>query len=346
MKDSTLDQFFERSELACALSDTEKTKLESFQNNPKEPIFIQILIGAGAWLASLFIMLFIGVSDIVGDEMGAVALGIMTLITGLVLRKFNTTFFHQLSLAMVSTAHILIMYGTTNMSDMREIALCLLIHLGLTIVVYPFYESSIYRFVAPFTVTLLAFFWQGQEHVPIVFHILVFCQILAISMLLLQTKWSKPLRPLAYSGLFGLPTILMLAYEWMSNSFSQRDLIPSGPATIMVCIGLIVLICYLSDDWRTNKTSRALILITIFLSLFTTPAILTGVGLLVLGHGLQKTLISVLAYGYLPLSLTCYYYFMGVDLSQKSWVMMASGLLLLGTRFGLSKLPQQQEVSQ
>lgn len=340
---SALSQFFSQAKLAPLLSDGEKARLEDFNTKPHDPLFVDILVGAGAWIASVFIMVFIGASGIVGDETGAIALGIAAIVIGLALRQIQATFTNQLSLALVSTAYILIMYGAANILNHDEVTLCLIIHLGLTILLYPLYNSSIYRFLAPFTLYIFAFFWIGEEHHPNIFHLLVFCQVTLISLLLHQSRWSLALRPLAYSALFGLPTIFMLQYGNHFGNFGHDTLTPSWPSSILLCAALILLICFFSPKWRSDPTSRVAILIIVLLSIFTTPTILMGIGLFILGHGLQRQLITVLAYTYMPLALSSYYYFMQVDLSQKSWIMMASGLLLLITRFLFSTLPLPQE---
>lgn len=342
MKETPLSRFFTHPDFDTCLQDEEKIQLAAFDTTGKEPIFIKILVGAGAWLASVFIIVFIVASGMVGNETGAVVLGLFSLILGLAVKKINTTFSTQMSLALVSTAHILITLGVVNIYNKEEIGICLLVHSVLTLLIYPLYKSAIYRFLAPLTMGILAFSWLTEKELPLFFHILILCQIGCITLFFHQTKWSSTFRPLAYSGLFLLPGLLMLNHAHTFDLFNQPDLINMWPSTIIVTISLFLLICHFSDDWKQDQTTRAALLITILLAIFTTPAILTAIGLFILGHGLQKTIITVLAFGYMPLSLTSYYYFMGVDLAHKSWIMMASGLLLLGTRFLLSKIPEQQ----
>jgi uncharacterized membrane protein len=72
------------------------------------------------------------------------------------------------------------------------------------------------------------------------------------------------------------------------------------------------------------------------LAAVTTPGVLAAIGLLVLGHARRDALLLAMGTAFFPIFIVVFYYEMEVSLLAKSYILMASGAVLLAARWFLN----------
>ena len=306
------------------------------EGESKDPIYIRILAGIGAWFAALFLILFLGISGIVVSRSGAIICGIIFLAGAIgIVRVSKATFLSQLSLALAFSGNILVLVGFAMAFEMRDLSTVVIAHAIICAVVYPLYSNSIYRFLAPIALVALATAWIVEEKVFVFMHVLIAAEILLAGILLLGKKRHASLKPLIYSSATMLPATLLFmnltqAGPWR-NDFGE----PLWPSNILLVAGLIYLYFHLSGGLKRRREPWLIlaILSTILLSIFTTPGILVAICLLVMGYAFGNRTLTALSYLFLPCFLVLFYYAMNIDLAHKSLVVAGSGVVLLVVRW-------------
>jgi len=176
----------------------------------KDPMYIRILYGLGAWFAALFLILFIGISQMFESGAASIFIGITFLVAAIVITRVSkAVFLSQLSLALAFAGNILILVGVIAEIEKPDVLIILITHAVVCAVVYPLYVSSIYRFLAPIALVVLATVWIVDDEVFFLMHFLIAAEMILAGVLLLHRKLPSLLIPLAYSAAVMLPATLL-----------------------------------------------------------------------------------------------------------------------------------------
>jgi len=303
---------------------------------PEDPLYIRILLGAGAWFAAVFLVLFLLAADILEGGSETIGFGFVFLVAAIVIaiaRKI--TFLSQLSLALTFAGNGMVVVGVAIESDMNSFSAVVIAHAAVCAAVYPLCANSIYRFLAPTLLATLATVWIIEEEAFVLIHALIAAETLAAGVLLLRkTSPGRMLKPLVYSAA-AMPaaTLLILSHTqieiWRTN-FDQ----PMWPSSVLLAGGLAYLYLDLAGGLKRLGEPWMILAIvsTILLGAFTTPGILAAVGLLVAGYAFGDRILTIMSYIFLPLFLVIFYYALNIDLAHKSWVIGGSGAVLLAAR--------------
>jgi len=170
---------------------------------PKDPVYIRILSGIGAWFASLFLIGFLGFSRIITNDGGAIITGVILLATAVFLaKKCTSTFPSQLSLAFAFAGNVMVVGGLMELllhshSSGHEMLVLLLSHAVVCTTIYILYPSVVYRFAAPLAFVIIATIWASVEVEAFwVMHLLVAGEMLLLGVLLLHTRRTAFIQPL------------------------------------------------------------------------------------------------------------------------------------------------------
>jgi len=164
--------------------------------------------------------------------------------------------------------------------------------------------------------------------------------------LLLHEKVKKLYDPVAYalictllglavmqSGLMGEPKLdPVLGFEiWLPNFIAG--------------FGLLYLLSHAVGGFKKQMDSQAIVIAVgvILLALFTNAGILLSIMLTVFGRMNHRRLVSFIGWISLTGFLIYYYYQMDFSLETKSYVLLGSGILLLGIRLILNALVTRKE---
>ena len=304
----------------------------------KDPIYIRLLLGIGAWFSAIFLILFLYRSDILELQrgMGAIICGIIFLVGAIFIdRASKVTFLNQLTLALAFAGNILILVGAADEFAWGDLSNVLITHTVICIVIYPIYANSIFRFFAPTALAVFATVWIIEEKIFVLMHVLIAAEALLAGILLLPKKRPPFLTPLAYSAAAMLPATLLfmnliLPITWRID-FNE----PMWPSSLLLAGGLLYLLFHLAGGTKGFREPWLILafLSTLLLGIFTTPGIPVAIGLLIVGYAFGDRILTALSFLFLPCFLVVFYYAPNVDLAYKSWVITGSGVLLLVVRW-------------
>ena len=313
----------------------------------RPPLYLRILTGFGAWVAALFVILFMAMIDLLDTGLPALAWGLVFLAAGIFISRVSRAVFHeQLALALVMAGNLMVLFGGVDLLKLRDELAVLVIHGLVCLIVSPLFANAVYRFLAPIGLAVLATFWLVETRQFVLIHPLLALETLLAGGLLRWTRRPAGLTPLAYAAAATLPgTLLFLHFtqkKFWRIGFSE----PLWPSSLLLALGLSWVYLQLAGGFGQLRRFWLwlAILATWLLGVFTTPGILVVIGLLLFGEADDDRLLKLLAYLFLPAFLWVYYYALHIDLATKSYLVAGSGLVLLAVR-GLVCWLERREVT-
>jgi hypothetical protein len=327
-----------------------ETYLEERESRRGDPIHIKLLAGFGAWLSALFFFAFLFVSDLVPKSCGPmIAHGVFYLGAAVLLRRSSATIFAtQFALVLSITGNLLVISGI-GVEIHREPA-CLLVLCAcqavLCAIVYPVFNDAIYRFLSPLAVIGLAVAWISDRGMQDFLHLLIVAETVATGALFFLVQDRGRLRPLRYAMVASLPATILLVTLLATAIGVTRDLgkTPLWPSSAVLAAALIALFIRLGGRARLKEEWMVVAIVAvILLGAITSPGVLVAIGLLVMGYALGERILLGMAFMFLPVFLTLFYYALDVNLAYKSWTLAGSGAVLLATRWILGSRPWARE---
>lgn len=333
------------------------------------PVYLRILTLIGALIASGFFFLFLAISGIL-DEDGFLILGLVFVAAayGLLVaaKKSNPilqVFFITCSFTILAVGKILFVIGFVEMfgdlfslrsrGDQRVALLGIGLATVLTYKLFPFvldrFISSCF-FLGLFIEIVIALPDLDSDVMPVVaawiMNFFFLTYMICAGFLLLHEKVKKLYDPVAYalictllglavmqSGLMGEPKLEpVLGFEiWLPNFIAG--------------FGLLYLLSHAVGGFKKQMDSQAIVIAVgvILLALFTNAGILLSIMLTVFGRMNHRRLVSFIGWISLTGFLIYYYYEMDFSLETKSYVLLGSGILLLGIRLILNALVTRKE---
>ncbi len=322
------------------------------------PWFVRALSGFGAWVASWFLIAFLSIGVAVGEEAGAIFLGL--LLTGgavLVRHAGSSVFLTQLALSTGLAGQGLFIGGVAALTESEKAgAFATLVLQAVLLFVYP---DAIQRFLSSlFGSFALLFLLRTAAPGVLVDVGLVGLTVLAHHLFLQQGRlqrgqWGALVNPAA----FGLVTTLLCSlvvrtwFHRVPGVFREDSAeLPVGVLTL----GLAVVTLY--SAWRVLEETHAdpggTAGVTAFASLglmavltLQTPGVIAAIGVLLLGFHRRSVVLLGMAVVFILTFGVGYYYDLEFTLLVKSLALLGSGLVLLGLRlFILRRFPAAEEV--
>ena len=333
------------------------------------PVYLRILTLIGALIASGFFFLFLAISGIL-DEDGFLILGLVFVAAayGLLVaaKKSNPilqVFFITCSFTILAVGKILFVIGFVEMFDnlfsstLRGAIWAATLGISLaTVLTYKLFSFVLDRFISSCFLfgsligAVIALPDLDGDVMPVVaawvmtFFFLAY--MICAGFLLLHEKVKKLYDPVAYALIC---TLLGLAVM-QSGSMSDPKLDPVLGFEIwlpnfIAGFGLLYLLSHAVGGFKKQMDSQAIVIAVgvILLALFTNAGILLSIMLTVFGRMNHRRLISFIGWISLTGFLIYYYYEMDVSLETKSYVLLGSGILLLGIRLILNALVTRKE---
>ena len=333
------------------------------------PVYLRILTLIGALIASGFFFLFLAISGIL-DEDGFLILGLVFVAAayGLLVaaKKSNPilqVFFITCSFTILAVGKILFVIGFVEMFDnlfsstLRGAIWAATLGISLaTVLTYKLFSFVLDRFISSCFLfgsligAVIALPDLDGDVMPVVaawvmtFFFLAY--MICAGFLLLHEKVKKLYDPVAYALIC---TLLGLAVM-QSGSMSDPKLDPVLGFEIwlpnfIAGFGLLYLLSHAVGGFKKQMDSQAIVIAVgvILLALFTNAGILLSIMLTVFGRMNHRRLISFIGWISLTGFLIYYYYEMDFSLETKSYVLLGSGILLLGIRLILNALVTRKE---
>ena len=349
-----------RDVLPAGLQEQARAALTSSQEaTASMPWFVRVLTGFGAWLASIFLIIFISIGVLgVGEEVGAIVLGLLLTGVAVLMRHAGSNvFLTQLALSSGLAGQGLLIGGVGALADEKMAALATVVLQLVLLFVYP---DVIQRFLSTlFGGTALLFLLRRTAPGVLVDVTLVGLTVLAHLLFLHQARLqSGRWRELVSPAAFGLVTTLLLSLvvrTWFHDIYGSafREDATELPAGVLT-LGLAVVTLY--SAWRvleeTDSEPGGTAGVTAFASLglmavltLQTPGVIAAIGILLLGFHRRSVVLLGMAVIFILAFGVGYYYDLQISLLAKSLALLGSGLMLLGLRlFILRRFPAAEEV--
>lgn len=322
--------------------------LNANQQKKKEPLYIRALIGAGAWFASFFLLLFVGLCIGFTEEKGAIVFGLGFLVAAVFIEKnAKALFLEQISLVLAISGNILFVGGLAVLFDDHEILIGLFLHIMVCCAMYILFNNSFYRFIAPLGVVIIAIVWVYDSRTFEITHIIVLLEMILVGILISLKKPSSFFLPLTYAAYLMFPSTVLFISLFGYLHIYNGSWGNMWNSSVFICCGLIWLFIKLAGGNKKIKEPWMILLVisTIALGAFSTPGILVAIGLLVLGYAFDDRLLTMISYAFLITFLILFYYSLSANLLEKSLMIAGSGFLLLLVRWIASRCEPKESLT-
>jgi hypothetical protein len=333
------------------------------------PVYLRILTLIGALIASGFFFLFLAISGIL-DEDGFLILGLVFVAAayGLLVaaKKSNPilqVFFITCSFTILAVGKILFVIGFVEMFDnlfsstLRGAIWAATLGISLaTVLTYKLFSFVLDRFISSCFLfgsligAVIALPDLDGDVMPVVaawvmtFFFLAY--MICAGFLLLHEKVKKLYDPVAYALICTLLGLAVMQSGLMSDPKLEPVLgFEIWLPNFIAGFGLLYLLSHAVGGFKKQMDSQAIVIAVgvILLALFTNAGILLSIMLTVFGRMNHRRLISFIGWISLTGFLIYYYYQMDFSLETKSYVLLGSGILLLGIRLILNALVTRKE---
>ena len=335
------------------LEDREKASefIRKLHTRDDPPLYLRALIGFGAFIASLFLLGSLFASDLIDEDGPFIiwGLGFIGVAFGLWKRSrkeddasFLKTFLTVLSFTWMAVGKTLFVLEFSEEADEWGVFFGLSL---ITSATYFVYRLTIDRFLSclgvccALTAAIVENGFFNRDIEDIVPMGLSLCGLAALqgtlAAYLLSGRVGRKFLPMAYALVGGLTVnvfLLTLQGPRLEESSGFPFVLLLG---LLLAAGLVALMVRAAGGRRAFRSPRLLaaMLGTIVCGFFISPGILLGVCLLVYGYGHHDRLLTVVGGLLIPVFLFHWYYDMDLTLTEKSVVLIGSGLAMVAGRF-------------
>jgi hypothetical protein len=320
------------------LDDKGLARIESHVNRDVsasgEPWFVQALLAAGAWLAALCFVICLGVADLLDDEPWVLfGWGAAFITSAVVLRNLTSHVFPaQLAQAVSLVGQGCVLAGAGFLTDNSAgVAAAALV---LCVALYPIYRDGLHRFLSSLLAASCVTAWIMIDGVAELIHVAILAKVIAVGLAFMHRTDLSWLRPLGYAMALSVPADLFLVLLPDETGATLW-----WPANVVLAAALIWLYQWAAGGRERLREEPLIVAVvaTVCLAAVTTPGVLAAVGLLVLGYARRDAFLLAMGTAFFPAFIIVFYYEMEISLLTKSYILMASGAVLLVARWYLSR---------
>lgn len=311
------------------------THLEAIgHGRPKDPWYLKIPAGLGAWAAAfaafLAVAIFLSTGLLRFDGGTMTVFGLGGIAIAVTLRALGDgLFLSQLSLALSGAGHMALVFGILQATRFDGLWVPALVMSVSAAVLYDRLPDPIHRFLSVLAVPLC---WLGWICVDFgrggIYLVLAACGLAAGW--LLATRAEERWRPAAYA-LTTVTPVLVLSGQlgW------GIEPLPRWPVSAFLAAGLLWLVARRLggvEQLPASPRGRAALGVCLALAALGAPGVILAMGALWLGFERDDAPLTGLGYALLPGFLGLFYYEMDVTLLTKSGLLMVGGLVVLAAR--------------
>lgn len=308
------------------------------------PLYLRVLAGVGAFIASLCFIGFLSIAGIISfkSEAELITWGLIFAVGAIGLQRGsgsdNTvkhSFLMQSSFASMAVGKTLFIIGMAQLLDSGwGVPVATLI---ITAITYHIYRMSIDRFLSSFAVLvsiLTNILWDYDLGLSreLMFNAFFLFQFFGAAILLTHGKIKRDYTPLAYAFVFSIAvSVLFLASQAEFGYWQHKDFIHSIFVNIVLSVGLISLFGWAAGSLNKLKSTPLMwaSAAAVVLGFVSAPGIILAIGFMILGYAKHEKILMISGALLMPLVLFLYYYNLDISLLQKSAILTGSGVILL-----------------
>lgn len=315
------------------------------------PLYLRVLAGVGAFIASLCILGFLGMSKLIdfSHAQETIAWGAIFIALGVLLARQGArtagvslhSFLMQWSFCCVGLGKMMVTGGALQLASgwQNEAWAATFALAGVTAVTWPFYRMSVDRYISAAVVLLMLLFNITTDRsiagsTDFFLNGFLALQLCAAALIFTGGRVTRGFLPLGYALATGLAaTAMVFSVHLRDLSHFGAGFNPELPG-IMLAAALIALTGWAAGGLPRLQQEPFLIagLGAALLGVIGAPAILLSVGFMVLGYARHDRLLIAGGALLAPISLWLYYYSLDLTLFAKAAVLIGSGAVLLAGR--------------
>jgi len=318
--------------------------VKTLEVSPTAPLpwVAKVLMGISAWLATMFLLIFMGLAHLVDSTQTAIILGALLVVSTVTLQRWqhNQLFLSQLWLALNLTGQILFIGGTGLETDIRTAAL---IALALTSLLIIIYQDTLLRFISVLIATLALVILVDELAMPQAIHLVSFGLAVGATWCWLGEPYhlthaflATLYRPLGYGLTVALQLLLLLSINAVGHYYLYS--VTWWLSTVGLTVLLLTVEYQLLETNQVNLLSAKSTLIllgTLAVAgiLYQSPGIIASLIITLIAFQRGNRVLLGLAIAFFTTFLIAYYYHLELTLLAKSIALMLGGVTLLGLRW-------------
>ena len=346
MSTQTMDQIFASLAARGLVADPQPPALAL--QAPGTPWYVRVMAGFGAWLGGLFLLgsLMTFFSVMLRSAGGMLALGLCALgaAVGLYRAARDSEALQQLGLACSMAGQFALAFGIEELFHWDSTAIAgflFLLQVGLVFVM----DSVLHRFLSAWFAAVAGYYFLYRMQAVALGGMLLAVGVTWIW--LSEHIWTAARRatfwrPVGYALALALlfwhaPLSMQWVFGWGREEFALG--VPYWLAPLAYALCLAGAAGWLAREQAPQAWPRWVVAaLLIGASGWLAPGLLAAVLVLVLGAATGHRILTGLAVLAAAWYLGAYYYQMQLSLLEKSWVLIGSGVVLVGLRFALGLL--------
>ncbi len=307
------------------------------------PWYVRALVGLGAWVASLLLVAFMMLAEIIDSDLSALLGGLLLVAVVMVLRRWlgrrAGAFSGQATLALGLAGQALVILGFGAVWD--SAAAAAFMAMVVSCLFFMLYPDRVQQLIS---VLLFGF------SLAVLLEDLDLPSAIDISTLVLGGlafrlwvhrprleggRWGHFVAPAAYGLVIAVLCLLL-------TSLADPHEVPSAgwPATVGFTIGLLLLARRVRGELlqEAGKPPDPILVVTVTAlvllgaATLQAPGVTTAIAVLILAFYRRSPMLMGLALVFLPVFALAFYYHLQISLLAKSGVLVAGGVVLLGLR--------------
>lgn len=313
-----------------------------------QPWYVRVMVGFGAWLASLFLISFVVGVSVVATDGGYMLLGVTFMVAAtLVRRDVDADFPNQMTLAASLAGQALFAYGIGRLGDF-DLEVPLLVLIVINAILVAVFPDRIHRFLSTVGIVtatvVLLYVWELNGLVPVVGPVLA-SGLVAMTdneAKFVVKGWDEVLRPVMAGTMISAFGCLLLSTVYLFPEIARHLSIYPRPWISTVMLGAVLLFVerrIWTRVFGSASGAPALIayVLTIALIIAALPAPGLILALVVIALGTAQGSLGYTGAGLAFLALFTAAYFYGIEVSMlvKSASLIATGAVILVSRWCL-----------
>lgn len=309
----------------------------------ESPWYVRVMIGFGAWVASLFLMVFIaGLSWLASEQESFIVLGIITLILCAIARRFTTQMFViQMLLAFSLAGQGLFTAGVALTVSDANLTLVLL--MLVQVILFAANPDRTHRFLCVIALLAELVILLYVNEMPILVHVVVailaglFVWLALVEGTIYAHSFHDIYHPAKYGVLLGMLGTMLLSTLYLFPELNRSIVFFPSPWIATLTLGtLLLFVVYriMNDRGLQVRDAVKVVLLPgtflfVLLSWYA-PGLVMSMLILVLGFYTANRGLMAIATGFFVIFLTAFFYGIEVSLLHKSYTLMGTGLALMG----------------
>lgn len=310
------------------------------------PWYIRVMVGLGAWLASLLLIGFVaGISFIA--EGGSMVTGLIMIGGAVYVRRNNDSdFLVQSAIAVCLAGQALFTFGIAELSGHEEFELTMLLVIITSSALFVVFPDRIHRvlmvLIATSSAATLLYVWEWKIVIPVLGPALAGAMVFLHRSRLADGVGSPipgdMLRPLMNGLMLAAFGCLMLSTIYVLPELIDDFVFYPHPWISTLILGGLLLftaVRTVESLFHGNQTAAAVacgLLVTVIIAAWFAPGLILALLVILLGASVGSVAYMGTGIGFLAVFLGAFFY--GVDLSmmQKAMTLVGAGLAILFMR--------------